>query len=89
MSLINNILGLFLGNKYDRDMKEINPYVEKIHVESEKVKSLTNDQLRDETLELKKEILDYISEDDAEIKALKDKAEAEEDVDEFLDKQRK
>jgi preprotein translocase subunit SecA len=81
MSLINNILGLFLGNKYDRDMKEINPYVEKIHVESEKVKSLTNDQLRDETLELKKEILDYISEDEAEIKALKEKAEAEEDVD--------
>ncbi len=47
MSIINNVLGLFLGNKYDRDIKEINPYVEKIHIEFEKVKNLSNDGLRE------------------------------------------
>ncbi len=80
MSVINKVLGLFLGNKYERDMKEINPYVEKIHIEFEKLKDLSNDQLRDKTLEIKKRILDYIKEDEEEIRSLKEKAETEEDV---------
>jgi preprotein translocase subunit SecA len=81
MSIINNILGLFLGNKYERDMKEITPYVEKIHVEFSKLQNLSNDQLRDMTLELKKEIQEYIATDEAEIRSLKEKADKEEDVD--------
>ncbi len=81
MSIINNILGLFLGNKYDRDMKEINPFVELTHIEFEKLKSLSNDELRDKTAELKKEIIDFIGEDESQIRSLKEKAEAEEDVD--------
>ena len=56
MSVINKVLGLFLGNKYERDMKEINPYVEKVHAEFRKLTDLTNDELRDRTLELKKEL---------------------------------
>ena len=46
MSIINNVLGLFLGNKYERDMKEINPYVEKIHLEFEKLKNFSNDEFK-------------------------------------------
>ncbi len=60
MSIINNVLGLFLGNKYERDLKEINPYVEKIHLEFEKVQGLSNDELRDMTEELRKEIHESI-----------------------------
>jgi hypothetical protein len=40
MSIINNVLGLFLGNKYERDLKEINPFVEKTHIEFENLKNL-------------------------------------------------
>ena len=29
MDIINKVLGLFLGNKYERDMKEITPYVDR------------------------------------------------------------
>jgi preprotein translocase subunit SecA len=81
MSIINNILSLFLGNKYDRDMKEINPFVEKTHVEFEKLQSITNDELRNRTVELKKEILDSFSDDESQIRSLKEKAEVEDDVD--------
>jgi preprotein translocase subunit SecA len=80
MSVINKILGLFLGNKYERDMKEISPYVEKTHIEYEKLQNLSNDQLRDRTLEIKKRILEYIKEDEEEIRSLREKAETEEDV---------
>ncbi|MCU0472428.1 MAG: preprotein translocase subunit SecA [Bacteroidales bacterium] len=80
MGLINNMLGLFLGNKYDRDMKEITPYVDKIKIEYEKLKDLSNDQLRDKTSEIKSVIHDHIREDENEILSLKEKAEAEEDV---------
>jgi preprotein translocase subunit SecA len=80
MSIITKVLGLFLGNKYERDMKEIDPYVVNIREEYEKLRSLSNDELRDKTLELKKVILEYIEEDEKEIKTLKEKAEAEEDI---------
>src|SRR4030043_2113054 len=80
MSIVTKVLGLFLGNKYERDMKEINPYVGKIHAEFEKLRNISNDQLRDKTLELKKVILDYIEGDEKEIISLKEKAEAETDV---------
>lgn len=80
MSIVNKVLGLFLGNKYERDLKEISPYVEKTHVEFEKLQNLSNDQLRDKTLEIKKRILEYIKEDEDEIISLRDRAEAEVDV---------
>jgi preprotein translocase subunit SecA len=80
MSIINSFLGLFLGNKSERDMKEINPFVERAHLEYEQVKDLTNDELRGKTNELKKVISDYISEDENKIKSIRDTAEAEEDV---------
>ncbi|MEI8225802.1 MAG: preprotein translocase subunit SecA [Bacteroidota bacterium] len=80
MSIINNVLGLFLGNKYERDIKEINPYIEKIHLEFEKLKDLSNDSLRDLTEEIRKEILGSIEGDENEIKSLREKSEKEEDV---------
>ena len=80
MSVINKVLGMFLGNKYERDMKEINPFVDKIHQEYEKIKDLSNDHLRDKTEELKKEIHNHIKVDENEIRSLREKAETSEDV---------
>ncbi len=81
MSIINKVLGLFLGNKYERDMKEISPFVEQINNESEKLAILSNDELREKTVVLKNEIRKEVEPDENEIQALKVKAEEEEDVD--------
>jgi len=80
MSIVNKVLGLFLGNKYERDIKEISPYVEKIHIEYSKLQTLSNDQLRGRTLEMKKRIHDYVKEDEDEIRSLREQSEKEEDV---------
>ncbi len=80
MAIINKVLGLFLGNKYEKDIKEISPFVEQIRLEFEKLNDLTNDQLREKTAELKKEILLETEPEENEIKTLKIKGESEEDV---------
>ncbi|MBK9391540.1 MAG: hypothetical protein IPN68_15640 [Bacteroidetes bacterium] len=73
MSIINSLLGLFLGNKYERDLKEINPYIEKIHIEYQKLQVLSNDSLRELTDGLKAEIHSNIENDENEIKLLREK----------------
>ncbi len=80
MSIVTKVLGVFLGNKYERDIKEIRPYVDETKVEYEKVVNLTNDELRDKTVELKGELLASVEEEEKAILSLKAEAEAEEDV---------
>ncbi len=81
MSFVTKVLGMFLGNKYEKDIKEISPYVEKISQEYEKLKALTNDQLRECTFELRREIMAYVEPEEKEIRSLKEKADLEQDVD--------
>lgn len=57
MSVINKVLGVFLGNKYERDIKEITPHVEKVKIEYEKLGSISNDELRAITGKLRKKYL--------------------------------
>jgi len=75
MALINKILGMFLGNKSDKDIKEVLPQVEDIKREYARITGLTNDELRKETFRLKEIIQDRIREEEAEIASLKVKAE--------------
>ena len=63
-----NILGKLFGNKYEKDIKQINPIVDQINLEFEKIKKLDNDQLRDKTIDLKKQIQDFTSVEKIEIK---------------------
>ncbi len=80
MSIVSNILTLFLGNKEERDLKEINPFVGKIQKESDAVASMSNDGLRDRTDQLKKEIRAFIAGEEQQIRELRAVAENEEDV---------
>ncbi|MBP5708673.1 MAG: preprotein translocase subunit SecA, partial [Bacteroidales bacterium] len=81
MGIVSKVLGLFLGDKYDRDIKEISPYVEKTLSEYSKLQSLSNDELRDKTVTLKKHIVEYVADEERKLEELKLQAEAEEDFD--------
>ncbi len=80
MSIVNKVLGVFLGNKEERDLKEINPFVGRIQKESELLTGLSNDALRERTAELRKEIQVSVSEEEKQIRELRAEAENEEDV---------
>jgi len=80
MSVINKILGVFLGNKYDRDLGEVTPYVEKIKAEYEKLTSLSNDELRERTAEIRRAISSAKEAEENEIVKLKNEGEQAEDL---------
>lgn len=67
------------GSKYDRDVKTYGPNVEIINEFATEYQSLSNDELRNKTIEFKKRISDHLEEIDAEINRLKIEAEEEAD----------
>ena len=72
MSLINKILKTFVGDKTTRDLKELQPYIEMVNVETEKLITLSNDELRKVTIEIKEQISDYVKDENNKIQELKD-----------------
>ncbi len=67
----NDILKKLFGNKAQRDLKEIEPHVEKIKIAYEKIKNLTNDELRAKTEDIKLFIQDYVATERNRIAELK------------------
>jgi len=80
MSLFTNTLTKFFGNKSDRDIKGVTPMLEKVKVAYDTVTGLSNDELRQKTEDVKKEIQDFIKAETEKIKSLKEKAESD-DID--------
>ncbi|MBN2635359.1 MAG: preprotein translocase subunit SecA [Prolixibacteraceae bacterium] len=75
MAFINKVLGKILGNKSERDIKEVSPIVEEIKKEFERISQLSNDGLRAESEKLKLTIRERIKAEEDEIAELKIKAE--------------
>ncbi|WP_294139341.1 preprotein translocase subunit SecA [uncultured Sanguibacteroides sp.] len=73
----NDILKQLFGNKSDRDLKELLPIVAKVNAEWEKVKKLSDDELRALSADLKAKVHAYVKEEEEEIAALKAKVENE------------
>jgi len=71
MSLLDNVLGKFLGNKSDRDIKIIQPFIEKINNVTTQIQNISHDELRERSAQLKQKIKDEISAEQAEVEALR------------------
>ena len=67
----NEFLSSIFGNKSTRDMKEIQPWVEKVKAAYPEVAKLDNDGLRAKTEELKAYIRNSATEQRAKVEALK------------------
>ena len=67
----NEFLSSIFGNKYTRDMKEIQPWVDKIKAAYPEVEKLDNDGLRAKTQELKQYIYNSATQERAKVEELK------------------
>ncbi|HQA74938.1 MAG TPA: preprotein translocase subunit SecA, partial [Flavobacterium sp.] len=81
MSFIDSILKAFVGDKSQKDVKSIQPLVNKIKSFENSLMALSNDELRSKTVEFKQKIKDARAEKDAKIAALKLEAEGIVDID--------
>ncbi len=77
LTAVNKLLNSVFGNKSDKDIKELVPIVEQINTHFKSYSSLTNDQLRGKTLELKARINKSIESDQTRVDELKAKIETE------------
>ena len=71
----NELIGKLFGNKNTRDMREIQPWVEKIKKAYPAIEKLSNDELRAKTQELKERIKQSAVAENAKIVELKAKVE--------------
>lgn len=72
---LNNFLKSLFGDKSSRDMKQIQPLVEKIKAEYSNISGLDNDALRARTKEIQKYVQDSAAEQKKQIEELKAKIE--------------
>ncbi len=75
LDLITKNISKLFGTKSDRDLKEINPIVDKILAEYAKLSAISNDALREKTATFKSTITNYTKAEQTQINELKDKAE--------------
>jgi len=75
-----NFLKKVFGTKYDKDVKEYDPIVAEINQYFEQYKSLSNDDLRNKTLEFRERIKAHLTGINGDIDKLQAGAEAENDL---------
>jgi len=79
--MLGKILKLFVGDKSKKDLKLINPVIEKIHSFEQVMNSLSNDELRAQTNEFKNQINNSIAEINSQIDKIKKEIEEVTDFD--------
>ncbi|RQP09631.1 MAG: preprotein translocase subunit SecA [Chryseobacterium sp.] len=81
MSFLDTILKGFLGNKNEKDLKEVRKVVEKVKKEEPGIGQLSDDGLREKTREFQKKIADATADIKAQIAELNKQIAETEDID--------
>lgn len=82
LSAITNTFKKIIGNKAERDLKEISPQVDAIKAIYPSLAKLSNDEIRSKTLEFKQKIQAFISDELSQIEGLKEKVDQVEEIEE-------
>ncbi|HWB64346.1 MAG TPA: hypothetical protein VG603_12600, partial [Chitinophagales bacterium] len=80
MGFFDKLVTSVFGSKNEREYKQMQPVVVLVNEEYEKLKGLSNDELRHKTVEFRQRIAEHLKEVDAEISTLQENAETEEDL---------
>ena len=73
-----DLLSKLFGNKSQRDLKEITPWVERVKAIYPEIDALSDDDLRARTVSLRQRINDYVASERAEVEELKASVEGKE-----------
>ena len=85
MSILNSVIKIFVGDKQQKDLKILQPIVEKVTAFNSSISELTNDELRAKTAEFKQRIAERTNTFSDQIMALEKEAkEAEIDRQEAI-----
>ncbi len=82
MNFITNLLKVFVGDKSKKDVKDIQPFVDKIKAIEPSLSQLSNDELRAKTIAFKARIQDSITDINTTITQHKEAIEATDNIDE-------
>ena len=82
LDVISKTFKKIIGNKAERDLKEISPKVDEINAVYPSLSSLSNDELRGKTVEFKNTIQEYIDGELKQVDELKKQVEETENVEE-------
>src|SRR4051794_36106187 len=77
--MIGFLSKLFGGNKSDKDIKRITPIVGEISRAFDELQALSNDELRNKTVEFRQRIREYLTDIDAQIADRRTYAEGQPD----------
>jgi preprotein translocase subunit SecA len=80
-NFVEKIFGKIFGNKHEKDIKKILPIVDEINAEYEKLKSVSNDELRGMTSVFREEIKNHLQEIEGKIEDLQKQIESNPDMD--------
>ncbi len=81
MSLVNSIIKAFVGDKSKKDVKELQPIVNKIRSFESTLEKLSHDELRNKTSEFKAIIADNCKEIHQEVDRLQEESKLSTDID--------
>ncbi|UJH92559.1 preprotein translocase subunit SecA [Antarcticibacterium sp. 1MA-6-2] len=80
MSFLDSVLKVFVGDKSKKDVKEIQPIVDKIKALEKEFEALSLDELRAKTVEFKKKIADATADINQKITDLNKEADESDDI---------
>ena len=75
--ILSKVLKTFVGSKTERDYKELSPIIDEVAAPFNSYSSLSNDDLRAKTIELKSKIAEKTKEKEDEVSKLKEQIESD------------
>ncbi|QXP52107.1 preprotein translocase subunit SecA [Cellulophaga sp. HaHa_2_95] len=81
MSFLNSVLKVFVGDKAKKDVKELQPIIDKIHSFEKELANLSNDEIRNKTLSFKAQLKNDTQVINDRIQALEVEVKNSKDID--------
>ena len=76
IDFLSKSISKIFSSKTESDYKKLAPIIDEVNAVAENLKSLSNDELRNKTLEFRKTITEYLADTDAELNQLNEEAES-------------